>query len=132
MNRRDTENFYHVECIEVYHSKGITMGDVETDDPSSVFEYFKEMEKLITNSHRDFPGFCFDDVIIRADFIAVRDVSDDFVKLWLICEQVTGFNVSKIDGHHNVVGKFKNCRLTADDYQWAFNTYSEQFKELLG
>jgi len=41
------------------------------------------------------------------------------------------FNVSKIDGHHDVVGKFKNYHLTADDYRWAFNTYSEQFKELL-
>ncbi len=125
------KKFYRVEWIDIYHAKGITINNIETDDPESVFEYFKEMKKGIDSARRDFPEFCFDDVIIRADFIAVRDVSDEFVKLWLICEQVTGFNVSKIDGHHDVVEKFKNCHLTADDYRWAFDTYSEQFKELL-
>ncbi|RLC86703.1 MAG: hypothetical protein DRJ03_07990 [Chloroflexi bacterium] len=132
MSMRDIERFYRVEWIDIYHAKGITTNNIETDDPASVFEYFKEMKESIESARRDFPEFCFDDVIIRADFIAVRDVSDEFVKLWLICEQVTGFNVSKIDGHHNVVEKFKNCELTADDYQWAFNTFYQQFQELLG
>ncbi len=124
-------SFYRVEWIDIYHSKGITMGDVETDDPASVFEYFKEMKELITNARRDFPEFCNDGVIIQADFISVRDISNDFVKLWLICEVITGFTVLKTNAHHNVAEKFKECVLTGDDYQWAFAQYYWQFLELL-
>jgi len=128
---KDIKKFYRVERIDIYHDSGITIGDIKTDEPSSVFEYFKEMKELITKSHKDFPEFTCDGVIIQADFISVRDVSDEFVKLWLICEMVTGFTVQKINAHHNVAEKFKNYELTGDDYQYAFTQYYWELLELL-
>ena len=130
---RDFNKLYGSEYVEVYHLKNFYTSDicrheyddvengVNTFDPLSVFEYFKEIGSSVGK-----------DTIVRVDFIAGDEINDDFVKLWLICERVTNFAIYKVNCPCNLAKAFENCYLTADDYKWAFNTFHQQFRELLG
>lgn len=124
--------FYKSEYIEIYHCKGYNTSDicrhkyddvddgVNTFDPLAVFDYFKEIKQSAS-----------DNTIVRVDFIADDEVNEDFVKLWLICERVTGFNIFKVNCPCNLARTFEDCRLTTEDYKWAFTVYEKQFKELI-